>query len=138
MSHPPPIPESLWDTVPPDAQAALMAVFESLRCRIAELQQRGADLEARLQLNSTKRPGSSSIPPRGPAPAQCLQFFHVAFVGSHPPDAPAARASQCAEVRRVTGARPGPTSPDAPGEAAFLHRLPTRYLPALRPSSAGR
>jgi len=36
-----------------------MAVFESLRCRIAELDQRVADLEARLQLNST----NSSKPP---------------------------------------------------------------------------
>jgi transposase len=36
-----------------------MAVFESLRCRIAELEQRVADLEARLQLNST----NSSKPP---------------------------------------------------------------------------
>ena len=53
MSPTPPIPESLWNTVPPDAQAALMAVFESLRCRIAELEQRVADLEARLRLNST-------------------------------------------------------------------------------------
>jgi transposase len=36
-----------------------MAVFESLRCRIAELDQRVADLEARLKLNST----NSSKPP---------------------------------------------------------------------------
>jgi len=54
-----PIPESLWNTVPPEAQAALLAVFESLRCRIAELDQRVADLEARLKLNST----NSSKPP---------------------------------------------------------------------------
>jgi len=36
-----------------------MAVFEALRCRIAELDQRVADLEARLDLNST----NSSKPP---------------------------------------------------------------------------
>ena len=59
MSHTPPIPESLWNTVPPDAQAALVTVFESLQCRIAELEQRVADLEARLKLNST----NSSKPP---------------------------------------------------------------------------
>ncbi len=59
MSPTLPIPESLWKTVPPDAQAALMAVFESLRCRIAELDPRVADLEARLHLNST----NSSKPP---------------------------------------------------------------------------
>src|SRR5512135_3132217 len=59
MSSTLPIPESLWNTIPPDAQAALMAVFEALRCRIAELDQRVADLEARLKLNST----NSSKPP---------------------------------------------------------------------------
>ena len=52
MSATLPIPELLWNTVPPDAQAALMAVFESLRCRIAELDQRVADLEARLNLRN--------------------------------------------------------------------------------------
>jgi len=59
MSHTPPISAPLWNTVPPDAQAALMDVFDSLRCRIAELDRRVADLEARLQLNST----NSSKPP---------------------------------------------------------------------------
>jgi transposase len=59
MSPTLPIPESLWNTVPPDAQAALLTVFESLRCRIAELDQRVADFEARLNLNST----NSSKPP---------------------------------------------------------------------------
>src|SRR5690349_14256200 len=75
MSPTLPIPESLWNTVPPDAQAALMAVFESLRCRVAELDRRVADLEARLQLNSTnssKPPSSDPIglkrkPPAPPA-----------------------------------------------------------------------
>src|SRR4051794_38725376 len=59
MRPQPPIPESLWNTVPPEAQAAILAVVESLRGRIAELEQRIADLEARLQLNST----NSSKPP---------------------------------------------------------------------------
>ena len=59
MNHQPPIPEPLWNTVPPEAQAALLAVFDSLRNRIAELEQRVAQLEARLELNST----NSSKPP---------------------------------------------------------------------------
>jgi Family of unknown function (DUF6444) len=59
MSPTLPIPESLWNTVPPDAHAALQAVFESLRWRIAELEQRVADLQSRLRLNST----NSSKPP---------------------------------------------------------------------------
>jgi transposase len=55
----PPIPEPLWNTVPPDAQAALLALLDSLDTRITELVQRLGDLEARLKLNST----NSSQPP---------------------------------------------------------------------------
>src|SRR5438270_7685473 len=59
MRPQPPIPESLWMTVAPEAQAAILAIVESLKGRIAELEQRVAELEARLQLNST----NSSKPP---------------------------------------------------------------------------
>jgi transposase len=59
MSPQPPIPESLWSTVPAEAQAAILALVDSLRTRIAELEQRGAELEARLNQNST----NSSKPP---------------------------------------------------------------------------
>jgi transposase len=55
----PPIPEPLWNTVPPEAQAALLALLDSLNERITELEQRLGDLEARLKLNST----NSSKPP---------------------------------------------------------------------------
>ena len=55
----PPIPATLWNTVPPEAQAALLALVESLKGRIAELERRVGDLEARLKLNST----NSSKPP---------------------------------------------------------------------------
>jgi transposase len=55
----PPIPEPLWATVPPEAQVAILAVLDSLRGRIAELERRVGDLEARLKLNST----NSSKPP---------------------------------------------------------------------------
>jgi transposase len=55
----PPIPAPLWNTVPPKAQAALLTLLDSLQGRIAELEQRVSDLEARLQLNST----NSSRPP---------------------------------------------------------------------------
>jgi transposase len=48
----PPIPESLWNTVPPEAQGALLVLLDSLEKRIAEL-------EARLNQNST----NSSKPP---------------------------------------------------------------------------
>src|SRR5438105_10966493 len=59
MSPQPPIPEPLWKTVPPEAQAALTAVFDFLRGRVAALEQRVADLEARTRLDST----NSSKPP---------------------------------------------------------------------------
>jgi transposase len=58
MSRQPPIPESLWKTVPPEAQAAILAAFASLEGRIAEL-------EARLNRNST----NSSKPPSTDPPA---------------------------------------------------------------------
>jgi transposase len=58
MSPHPSIPESLWSTVPPEAQAAILAV-------IATLEKRIADLEYRLNLNST----NSSKPPSSDPPA---------------------------------------------------------------------
>src|SRR6186713_1353488 len=59
MNHQPPIPEPLWNTVPSEAQAALLAAWKSLQDRIAELEAQLRDLQARLQLNST----NSSKPP---------------------------------------------------------------------------
>jgi transposase len=59
MIDPPPIPEELWGKVPPDAQAALVAVFLAMQVQIAELETRVGGLEARLKLNST----NSSKPP---------------------------------------------------------------------------
>ncbi len=66
MSEPPPIPEPLWQTVPSEAQAAIRARFEILEQRIA-------DLEERLNTNSTNssKPPSSdppSVKRRPPAP----------------------------------------------------------------------
>jgi transposase len=56
------IPETLWNTVPPEAQTAILAVIASLEKRIAEL-------EARLNLNST----NSSRPPSTDPPAVKLR-----------------------------------------------------------------
>jgi transposase len=52
MSDAPPIPEPLWATVPPEAQAAIRALLTTLERRIA-------DLEERVNKNST----NSSKPP---------------------------------------------------------------------------
>src|SRR5947209_19697221 len=55
----PPIPAPLWNTVPPEAQAAILALLDSLKGQVAALERRVGDLEARLKLNST----NSSKPP---------------------------------------------------------------------------
>jgi len=62
MSPHTPISEPLWNTVPSDAQAAILAVLDSLQKRIAEL-------EYRLNLNST----NSSKPPSSDPPAVKLK-----------------------------------------------------------------
>ncbi len=59
MINPRPIPDELWAKVPPDAQAAIAAVFLAMQQRVDELETRVRDLEARLKLNST----NSSKPP---------------------------------------------------------------------------
>ncbi|XBH01758.1 IS66 family transposase [Singulisphaera sp. Ch08] len=74
MTNPLPIPDDLWSTVPPDAQAAIAAVFVAMQQRHADLEARVSDLEARLKLNSTnssKPPSSDPIglKRRPPAPA---------------------------------------------------------------------
>src|SRR6516162_8767581 len=59
MSQQLPIPEPLWNTIPADAKAALLAAWKAMEDRIAELEAVVCDLQARLQLNST----NSSKPP---------------------------------------------------------------------------
>src|SRR5437763_5988247 len=67
MTDQPPLPQTLWDTLLPEAQAAVTAVVQSLERRIAALEQR-------LNTNSTNssKPPSSdppSVKRRPPAPA---------------------------------------------------------------------
>ncbi len=59
MIDPLPIPDEFWVKVPPDAQAAIAAVFLAMQHRVDELETQVRDLEARLKLNST----NSSQPP---------------------------------------------------------------------------
>src|SRR6516162_8333581 len=58
MSAGPPIPDELWQQIPPAAQAAILALIQ-------RYEQRLADLEARLNQNST----NSSKPPSSDPPA---------------------------------------------------------------------
>src|SRR5271165_596611 len=48
MAPPPPIPAPLWETIPPEAQAAVLALIASLEQRIADLEAENADLRRRL------------------------------------------------------------------------------------------
>jgi transposase len=65
MAAEPPIPAELWDTVPPAARVALLALLETLHRRLA-------DLEARLGQDSSNshRPPSADPPHAKPAPPQ--------------------------------------------------------------------
>jgi transposase len=64
MSQDAPIPMELWELIPPAAQAALRAYFDSLHKRIAALEQQVAALTARLEQNSH----NSSKPPSSDGP----------------------------------------------------------------------
>jgi transposase len=53
MKDTPPIPEELWKTIPPAAQAVVAAVFAEFRAQLAPQEARHKELEAQLGLNST-------------------------------------------------------------------------------------
>jgi transposase len=65
MSFQPPIPQALWDQVPPAAQAALATVLQHYQQRLAALEGRLRELQERLGQNST----NSSKPPSSDGPA---------------------------------------------------------------------
>ena len=72
MTARPPIPASLWDTIPPEAQAAIRAHIASLEQRIADLEAENADLRRRLaqvehQLQNIRRRGQRPSQRRDPA-----------------------------------------------------------------------
>jgi transposase len=71
----PPIPVELWNSIRPEAQAAILALIAIHEARIAQLEARVKELEARLNLNSSnssKPPSSDGFhvkraPPRKPS-----------------------------------------------------------------------
>src|SRR5512135_616840 len=132
----PPIPEPLWNTVPPEAQVAILALLDSLKGRIAELERRVGDLEARLKLNSTNSSQPPSSDPIGmkrkpPAPPTGRQR------GGQPGHTKAQRALVPPEkVRQTTDCKPAacrrchqPLQGDDP--APVIHQV--AELPRIEP-----
>src|SRR6266851_2222815 len=78
MGKEPPIPNELWEQIPPAAQAALRVVCQHYEQRIGPLEQRVRQLEEQLGKNSS----NSSRPPSTDAPA----------VKRAPPQDPSGRA----------------------------------------------
>ena len=67
MTDQPPLPQAIWDTLSPDAQAAVTALVPSFERRIADLEER----LGKNSTNSSKPPSSDppSVTRRPPAPA---------------------------------------------------------------------
>src|ERR1700760_3935534 len=67
MTDQPPLPQTLWDTLSPEAQAAVAAVVQSLEQRIPELEER----VNKNPTNPSKPPSSDppSVKRRPPTPA---------------------------------------------------------------------
>src|SRR5579875_2133104 len=67
MTDQSPLPQDIWDTLSPDAQAAVTALVQSFERRIADLEER----LGKYSTNSSKPPSSDppSVKRRPPAPA---------------------------------------------------------------------
>jgi len=65
MRREPPLPQQLWDRIPPDIQPALRVLIEGYECRIGALEAEVAELKERLKQNSR----NSSRPPSADPPA---------------------------------------------------------------------
>ena len=70
MQSPPPLPEPIWSSIPPDAREALAVAFDFYRNCIERLEARVRELQARLDQNSSNssKPPSSDPPGVKPAP----------------------------------------------------------------------
>ena len=68
MSAEPPIPRELWDKIPPDAQAAILALVQAFERRIAALEARlGQDSSNSSRPPSSDPPHVKRRPPRPPS-----------------------------------------------------------------------
>ena len=72
MQSPPPLPEPIWSSIPPDAREALVVAFAFYRTCIERLEAQVRELQARLDRNSTNssKPPSSDPPGFKPAPTK--------------------------------------------------------------------
>src|SRR4051794_33924854 len=132
----PPIPEPLWNTVPPEAQIAITAAWDSVNARVLELEQRVRDLEARLKLNSTnssKPPSSDPIgfkrkPPE--PPSGCKRGGQPGHRRAQRPLAPPEKVRTTTECRPTDCRRCGQAlSGDDP--APLVHQV--AELPRIEP-----
>ena len=75
MQSPPPLPEPIWSSIPPDAREALAVAFAFYRNCIERLEAQVRELQTRLDQNSTNSskppssdpPGFKHAPPRPPS-----------------------------------------------------------------------
>jgi hypothetical protein len=158
MATAPPIPEELWNQLPPAAQAEVLTVIATLQARIDELETRVRELEARLNQNSSNssKPPSSDPPHVKPAPPQSPTGKRKGGQSGHtrhiPPTLPPTKSSSCDPTPTRTARRPSAaTIPAAypPGHRDSPDSATRRRVPAspahLRPvlashlrASAGR
>jgi hypothetical protein len=71
MSARPPLPADLWDSLPPEARALILAQraeVAELQARVQALQLQVQDLHDRLRQNSTNSPAALHRPARRQAP----------------------------------------------------------------------
>src|SRR5262249_17957377 len=96
MVPPSPIPAPLWNTIPPEAQAAILALVASFEQRIDDLEAENAELRRRLaqvehQLQAIHKRGRRSVPrrnaPNTPPPARRRQE-HRQHPGCFRPEPP--------------------------------------------------
>ena len=61
MQSPPPLPEPIWSSIPPDAREALVVAFAFYRNCIERLEAQVRELQARLDRNSTNFPQTAFV-----------------------------------------------------------------------------
>jgi transposase len=86
MAGSPPLSPELWNTIPPAAQAALLAVFAAYDARIVRLEARIAELEGKSGKDSTNssKPPSTDHPHAKPVPNKPKSKRSIGGQPGHP------------------------------------------------------